>query len=82
VQTGDAYTKPSRKAVQAIKDKVNAKTYRSTRNQDLDELIISLNRMLTGWARYHRHARCGESVRPLTRPSAWVRDPSHQVTGE
>ena len=37
------YTKPSRKAVQAIKDKVKAKTYRSTRHQDLDELIRSLN---------------------------------------
>jgi RNA-directed DNA polymerase len=29
--------------------------YRSTRNQDLDELIASLNRMLGGWARYHRY---------------------------
>ncbi len=49
------YTKPSRKAIQAIKDKVSAKTYRSTRNQDLDELITSLNQMLVGWARYHRY---------------------------
>jgi RNA-directed DNA polymerase len=49
------YTKPSRKAIQAIKDKVSAKTHRSTRNQDLDELITSLNRMLVGWARYHRY---------------------------
>jgi len=40
------YTKPSRKAIQAIKDKVKAKTYRSTRHQDLDELIRSLNRSL------------------------------------
>ena len=30
------YTYPSRKAIQAIKDKVSAKTYRSTLNQDLD----------------------------------------------
>ena len=29
------YTVPSRKAIQAIKDKVSAKTYRSTRHQDL-----------------------------------------------
>ena len=33
------YTRPSRKAIQSIKDKVSAKTYRSTRNQDLDKLI-------------------------------------------
>ena len=49
------YTRPSKKAVQAIKDKVGAKTYRSTRNQDLDKLITSLNQMLAGWARYFRH---------------------------
>ena len=28
------YTRPSRKAIQAIKDKVTAKTYRSTRHMD------------------------------------------------
>ena len=33
------YTKPSRKAIASIKDKVKAKTYRSTRHMDLDELI-------------------------------------------
>jgi RNA-directed DNA polymerase len=49
------YTVPSRKAVQAIKDKVSAKTYRSTRHMDLDELITSLNRSLAGWANYFRH---------------------------
>ena len=49
------YTKPSKKAIQAIKDKVSVKTYRSTRNQDLDELITNLNQTLAGWARYFRH---------------------------
>ena len=49
------YTKPSRKAIQAAKDKVKAKTYRSTRHMALDELIVSLNQTLAGWANYHRH---------------------------
>jgi RNA-directed DNA polymerase len=49
------YTKPSRKAIQTIKDKVKVKTYRSTRNQDLDELITNLNQTLAGWARHFRH---------------------------
>jgi RNA-directed DNA polymerase len=49
------YTKPSTKAVQSIKDKVKVKTYRSTRYQDLGELIADVNRSLAGWANYFRH---------------------------
>ena len=49
------YTKPSRKAVQSIKDKVRAKTYRSTRYQDLGELLADVNRSLAGWANHFRH---------------------------
>ena len=49
------YTRPSKKAIQAIKDKVKAKTYRSTRHWELHKLIASLNKTLAGWANYFRH---------------------------
>ena len=49
------YTKPSRKAIQAVKDKVTAKTYRSTLHQEPEVLIASISQTLRGWANYHRH---------------------------
>lgn len=49
------YTKPSRKAIQAVKDKVSARTYRSTRNQDYGMLLQGIDQVLTGWANYYRH---------------------------
>jgi RNA-directed DNA polymerase len=49
------YTKPSKTSIKTIKDKVSAKTYRSTLHMDLDELIISLNRSLEGWANFFRY---------------------------
>ena len=49
------YTIPSRKAIQAVKDKISAKTYRSTRHLDPGMLIQSINQTLAGWANYFRH---------------------------
>jgi RNA-directed DNA polymerase len=49
------YTTPSKKAIASIKDKVKAKTYRSTRHMTLDQVILSLNRALVGWANYFKH---------------------------
>ena len=42
------YTTPSRKSIQSIKDKVSELTYRSTRYQDLAQVITSLNQALAG----------------------------------
>ena len=66
------YTKPSRKAIQAIKDKVTAKTYRSTRHMSLEEQITSLNRMLAGWANYFRHG-VSKDVFSAVDSHAWLR---------
>jgi RNA-directed DNA polymerase len=66
------YTKPSKKAIQAIKDKVKAKTYRSTRHMALDELIINLNRVLAGWANYFRHG-VSKDVFSAVDSHAWLR---------
>ncbi|UUU24622.1 group II intron maturase-specific domain-containing protein [Streptomyces sp. DSM 40750] len=49
------YTRPSKKAVQAIKDQVSERTYRNTQNQSLTQLLTGLNRTLRGWAYYFHH---------------------------
>ena len=66
------YTKPSKKAIQAIKDKVKTATHRSTRHMDLDELITSLNQALTGWANYFRHG-ASKAVFATVDYHAWSR---------
>jgi RNA-directed DNA polymerase len=42
------YTVPSRTAIQAVKDKISARTYRSTRHLDPAMLIQGINRTLAG----------------------------------
>jgi RNA-directed DNA polymerase len=66
------YTIPSRKAVQAIRDRIRRRTARSTLHLDLDELILGLNRTLRGWANYFRH---GVSSRTFSHVDyhAWLR---------
>jgi RNA-directed DNA polymerase len=72
------YTIPSRKAVQAIRDRIKWRTSRSTLHQDLDQLLLGINRSLQGWANYFRH---GVSSRVFStvdyhawqRIGAWIR---------
>jgi RNA-directed DNA polymerase len=66
------YTKPSRKAIQAVKDKVTAKTYRSTLYQEPEVLIASINQTLRGWANYHRHG-VAKAVFSAVDSHAWNR---------
>ena len=49
------YTKPSKKAIQAIKGKVKDRTRRNTRHLEPAALIASIGRALRGWAHYFRY---------------------------
>ena len=66
------YTKPSRKAIQAVKDKVTAKTYRSTLYQEPAALIQGISQTLRGWANYHRHG-VSKAVFSAVDSHAWNR---------
>jgi RNA-directed DNA polymerase len=64
------YTTPSKKAVQAAKDKVRQKTRRSTLHLSLAGLIISLNQTLRGWATY-RHGVSSRVFQHLDNHAWW-----------
>jgi RNA-directed DNA polymerase len=66
------YTMPSRTAIQAIKDKTSAMTYRSTRNQSPEMLIQRINQTLAGWAGYYRHG-VSKAVFSAVDSHAWNR---------
>jgi RNA-directed DNA polymerase len=80
------YTKPAKKAIQAVKDKVSAKTYRSTLHQEPEVLIASINDTLTGWANYHRHGVSKAVFSAVdhhawNRTMRWLRRKYHGRTG-
>jgi len=66
------YTVPSKKAIQAVKDTVAAKTYRSTLHLSPEALIQSINRTLGGWANYFRHG-VSSAVFHMVDSHAWGR---------
>jgi RNA-directed DNA polymerase len=65
------YTTPSRKAVQAAKDKVRWKTRRSTLQLSLAGLITSLNQTLRGWATYFRQGVSSRAFHHLDNHAWW-----------
>ena len=76
------YTTPSRASVQKARDRLRERTYRSTRNGDLDELITSLNRFLRGWANYFRHGVSKATFNAIDhhawwRLAGWIRRKHH-----
>ena len=76
------YTTPSRTSVQKARNRLRERTYRSTRNKDLDELITSLNRFLRGWANYFRHGVSKATFTAIDhhawwRLAGWIRRKHH-----
>src|SRR5919112_2452915 len=79
------YTTPSRASVQKARNRVRKKTYRSTLNGDLDELITSLNRFLRGWANYFRHGVSKATFNAIDhhawwRLAGWIRRKHHPTS--
>ena len=76
---------PPGASVQKARNRVRERTYRSTRNGDLDELITSLNRFLRGWANYFRHGVSKATFNAIDhhawrRLAGWIRR-KHHLTG-
>jgi len=80
------YTVPSKKSIQAVKDKVAEKTYRATQNQEFAALLQSVNSTLAGWANYFRHGVSAAVFHATdhytwNRIRRWLRRKHHGRTG-
>ncbi|MFJ3039063.1 group II intron reverse transcriptase/maturase [Streptomyces tendae] len=84
------HTRPSKKAIKAVKDRVSERTYRHTQNQSLATLLEGLNRTMTGWATYFRHGAAKRTFNAVDhhawhRVAIWLRRkhgiPSCQLKG-
>ena len=79
------YTVPSKKAIASIRQKVRAKTSRSTLHMDLDDVLKSLNWALRGWANYFRHAAAKRLFGHLDsqtwrRIATWIRRKHNRIS--
>ena len=73
------YTKPSKKAIASIKDRVRTMTYRATLHHDPGCLFEYLGRVLRGWANFFRHGVSKATFSAVDsyaweRITAWLRD--------
>ncbi|HEY8985047.1 MAG TPA: group II intron reverse transcriptase/maturase [Streptomyces sp.] len=84
------YTRPSKKAIKAVRGRISERTYRHTQNQSLATLLEGLNRTLTGWATYFRHGAAKRTFNAVDhhawhRVAIWLRRkhsiPSSQLKG-
>jgi RNA-directed DNA polymerase len=66
------YTYPSKPALRAVMAKVKTLTSRATLNWSLTALLVRLNRILRGWAVYHRHG-CAKATVTYLHHYTWQR---------
>jgi RNA-directed DNA polymerase len=79
------YTTPSKKAVQAIKERVRAKTHKSTRNMTVEAMLLTVNSTTRGWANYHRHGVAKDVFNAVDhhawwRLAQWIRHKHRRIT--
>jgi hypothetical protein len=78
-KTGRAYigTRPSKKSVRRMVEKISALTERGTTYREVGDVILDLNRSLRGWANYFRLGPVSKAYRTLeqhttTRLRRWL----------
>ena len=64
------YTYPSKKALASVMAKVRSLTARA-KHRTLDDLLISVNRVLRGWCNYFRHGVCARTFGYLDHFTWW-----------
>ena len=80
-----AFSFPSRRAVNGLRNRIKALTGRSTTSLTLDALLRALNPVLRGWTNYYRHAASKRCFAYLdyylwTRLVLWLRKKHPRLT--